>query len=234
MPASIATVAAEVGADLRRLGEDFEFRRDGVVWSWSGGSRLDSRRCDDLPLPALVGDVQLENAAAVLAVLTSLSTRLTVGDDAIRRGLSTVSLRGRFQRVALRGVQWILDVAHNPAAAQTLASQLALPNDARRTIAVCGILGDKDIEGVATAVRACFDRWIVAGLPGPRAVPVETLLQRLAAAAVPVAGIAETIAAACDAAAELAQPGDRIVVFGSFLTVAGAMEWLERQGLSIS
>jgi len=234
MPASIAAVASEVGADLRRLGQDFEYRRVGDVWSWSGGPGLDNRRCDDLSLPALVGDVQLDNASAVLAVLMSLSARLPVDDAAIRRGLSTVSLRGRFQTATLNGVQWILDVAHNPAAAQTLASQLALPSDARRTIAVCGILGDKDVEGVATAVRGSFDQWIVAGLPGPRAVPVDALAQRLGVAGVPVAGIAETISAACDTAAELAQSGDRIVVFGSFLTVAGAMEWLESRGLSIS
>jgi len=248
MPASVDAVATEVGAHLLRLGSGFDYRRDGDEWSWSSHSQSGARTLERLPLPALIGDVQLDNAAGVLAVLTSLSDRLTIADDAIRRGLSTVTLRGRFQSVALDGVQWILDVAHNPAAARTLAAQLAnlrasvspheQVNDnalaTPRILAVCGILADKDIEGVANELRSSFDQWIFAGLAGPRAVPVDLLAQRVGVAGVSAAGVAQDVDAACEQAAKLARPGDRIVVFGSFLTVAGAMEWLRRRGISIS
>ena len=232
MPSSIAAVAGEVGANLLRLGRDFDYRRAAGRWSWSGGAI----QFDDLPLPALVGDVQLDNAAAVLAVLTSLSARLPLDIGAIRRGLGTVSLRGRFQTVTLDGVQWILDVAHNPAAAHTLALQLASRHGTtrRRYLAVCGILADKDIEGVASELRDSFDLWITAELSGPRALPVALLAQRLNAGGVSVSESAPSVASACEAAAKLAHPGDEVVVFGSFLTVAGAMEWLQGRGLSVS
>jgi dihydrofolate synthase/folylpolyglutamate synthase len=240
MPASIAAVATEVGAHLLRLGKDFDCHRDGDAWSWSAGDR---RTIDRLPAPALTGDIQFDNAAAVLAVLARLSDRLPVDDDAIRRGLTTVRLSGRFQSVAVDGVQWLLDVAHNPAAARTLAGQLAAvrasdsfndnPLATPRVLAVCSILGDKDIEGIATELRDSFDQWLVAGLSGPRAVPADRLTQRLLAAGVTVAVVAENVDTACEEAAQLARRGDWVVVFGSFLTVAGAMQWLQRRGVSI-
>ena len=240
MPASIAAVATEVGARLLRLGKDFDGHRDGDAWTWSAAAQ---RTIACLPAPALIGDIQFDNAAAVLAVLAQVSDRLPVDDDAIRRGLTTVSLSGRFQSVAVDGVQWILDVAHNPAAARTLAGQLAgvrasdsfndNPLATPRILAVCSILADKDIEGIATELRDSFDQWIVAGLSGPRAVPVDRLTQRLVAAGVSVAVLAENVDMACDEAAKLARRGDRVVVFGSFLTVAGAMGWLQRRGFSI-
>jgi len=240
MPASIAAVATEVGARLLQLGKEFDCHRHGDAWSWSAAAQ---RTIERLPTPALIGDIQFDNAAAVLAVLAQLSDRLPVDDDAIRRGLTTVSLSGRFQSVAVDDVQWLLDVAHNPAAARTLATQLAAvrandsvdenPVATPRILAVCSILGDKDIEGVAAELRDSFDQWIVAGLPGPRAVPVDRLAQRLVASGVSVAVLAESVDAACEEASKLARRGDRIVVFGSFLTVAGAMEWLRRRGFSI-
>jgi dihydrofolate synthase/folylpolyglutamate synthase len=227
MPESIAKSAEEVGARLLRLGRDFSFRRQGDRWSWQGANS----RCDDLPRPALVGDIQFDNASAVLAVLESLSQRLPAGRDAIVRGLQRVALPGRFQIIQGR-VQWILDVAHNPAAAHTLASQLAERATSGRTIAVCGILGDKDIEGVADELRSRFDEWVLCGLSGARAVDVDQLSQRLAARGANVTAVAPDVASACALADGKARAGDRVVAFGSFLTVGPALAWLQSQGLA--
>jgi dihydrofolate synthase/folylpolyglutamate synthase len=96
---------------------------------------------------------------------------------------------------------------------------------ANRTFAICGILGDKDIRGI-TAVLACdIDAWILAGLAGPRAVGTHELAQRLPAGA-SVLELAADVAGACRAARAAAQPGDRVLVFGSFLTVGPALEFL--------
>jgi dihydrofolate synthase/folylpolyglutamate synthase len=235
MPQSIAAVAGETGAQLLKLGDDFDYERGDQHWSWSANRQLGSRRIQNLPLPALVGDVQFDNAAAVLAVLTTLQTRLPINDAAIREGLATVTLRGRFQRLRVSGVQWILDVAHNPAAARTLASQLAATPasgtahagaDPGRTIAICGILGDKDIAGIAAELRAQIDAWLVVDLPGPRAVPALQLAERLQQTNAQVVASEASVAAACTRAQAMAGPHDRIIVFGSFLTVASALEWL--------
>jgi dihydrofolate synthase/folylpolyglutamate synthase len=145
--------------------------------------------------------------------------------------LNTVTLPGRFQIIRRNepvAIDWILDVAHNPAAAQALAGQLSARRAGGRTLAVCGILGDKDIEGVAAALRSSFDAWIVVGLDSPRAVPLNDLSQRLAGAGANVVASADSVASGCAIAETMARAGDSIVVFGSFLTVGPALEWLHR------
>lgn len=222
MPASVQSVADALGTKLLCHGRDFRVRRSGGGWSWQGvRSRL-----DDLPPPALFGDIQIDNAAAVLTVLEALAERLPVSADAIERGLRNVQIAGRFQRIR-RDHEWILDVAHNPAAAGVLASQLAASAPTGRTIAVCGILGDKDIEGICGAVTAKIDVWIAVGLGGDRSIGVAGLADRLRRCGASVVATADSVSAACATAVSLAAPADRIVVFGSFLTVSGALEWLD-------
>lgn len=226
MPASIGAVADQLGTPLYRLGEDFDWSRGGERWSWRGRTTS----YDGLPRPALHGELQFDNASAVLCALECLSSRLPVTRDAVEAGLRNVTLPGRFQvvpRTEPVAVDWILDVAHNPAAAQALAGQLVSRATGGRTLAVCGILGDKDIEGIATALRNSFDAWIIVGLPGARSVPVDALAERLAKMGAHVAKTAATVADGCAIARTMARAGDRIVVFGSFLTVGPALEWLE-------
>lgn len=225
MPASIAATAEQLGTPLYRLGQDFDWRHDGERWSWRGRTT----NYDHLPRPALHGELQFDNASSVLCALECLSSRLPIAREAIEQGLENVTLPGRFQvvpRTEPAAIEWILDVAHNPAAAQALAGQLASRPTSGRTIAVCGILGDKDIDGIASALRSSFDSWIVVGLQGARAVPVDALAQRLAKMDATVATTAPDVAAGCEIAQAMARAGDRIVVFGSFLTVGPALEWL--------
>jgi dihydrofolate synthase / folylpolyglutamate synthase len=222
MPASIREVAQQVGADLQQLGYDFDWVPSGDRWTWRG--RAGEQR--DLPAPALHGEVQYNNAAAVLAALEALQARLPVPRSAIERGLQTVTLPGRFQVVkqsSPRPIEWILDVAHNPAAAHTLAAQLAARKGGGRTIAVCGVLSDKDVEGIVGELRSSFDAWIIVGLQGARALAPEALAARVRKVGANVEAVAADVVAGCLAAEALAQAGDRIVVFGSFLTVGPAL-----------
>jgi dihydrofolate synthase/folylpolyglutamate synthase len=225
MPRSLADHAAAIGADLLRLGVDFDFQREDTVWSWRSLRR--GVGIERLPPPALIVNAQYDNASAVLQALYCLRERLPVPRAAIEAGLRTVGLPGRFQ--VIRGaVDWILDVAHNPAAARTLAEQLR-QDPQRRTWAVCGILGDKDVEGIVRELAGCFVGWIIAGLDGVRALAPQQLAERLSSAGATVVGTAATVQAACESASALAAHGERIVVFGSFLTVGPALQWLEEQ-----
>ncbi len=177
MPASIRDAAQRIGADLQQLGRDFDWVRAGERWAWRG--RAGEQR--DLPAPALHGAIQYDNAAAVLAALAA-EPRLSVPRSAIERGLQTVKLPGRFQVVqqtSPRPVEWILDVAHNPAAAHTLATQLAAEKRNGRTIAVCGVLSDKDVEGIVSELRNSFDSWVIVGLLGARALAPDALATRV-------------------------------------------------------
>jgi dihydrofolate synthase/folylpolyglutamate synthase len=143
----------------------------------------------------------------------------------VRRGLAGARLPGRFQ-VVTGTPEWILDVAHNPHAAQALAASLAARPCAGRTVAVCGILRDKDVEGIVAALDGRISRWIAAGLDGPRALAPAALADRIARAGAGSVQPAADVAAGLAAARAEMTPSDRAVVFGSFLAVGPALEWL--------
>lgn len=227
MPASVQEVATQLGSEALQLGRDFEQQRAGDHWTWRGRRT----QYEALPPPSLAGEIQFDNAANVLAALECLSDRLPVTRERIVAGLRDTHLIGRFQ-VLGSGPRWILDVAHNPAAARVLAMHLRSSRGAGRTYAVCSMLGDKDIAGVAAELRDCFDGWITAPLGGPRAIASDVLAQRLRDAGVHVIAQADDVAAACAVAQQYVAAQDRVVVFGSFLTVAPALQWLRGHGVA--
>jgi dihydrofolate synthase/folylpolyglutamate synthase len=212
-------------ARLLLLGRDFGYEAAGRQWTYWGPA---GRRAG-LDHPALRGAVQLRNAAAALCALDALRERLPVAMQEARRGLAEVSLPGRFQ--ALPGQpQVILDVAHNVEAARTLAGNLGALGFAPETIAVCGMLRDKDIGGVLREVAPRITRWHLASLPGPRGATAEVLERELRAcgARAPVARH-DSPQSAFAAARAAAGENDKIVVFGSFLTVGEVIAWLKRR-----
>jgi dihydrofolate synthase/folylpolyglutamate synthase len=210
-------------APLKRLGHEFDFSRRGERWRYRG-SRWDF---DDLPAPALEGDIQYANAATAIAAVEELAARLKIPSEAIAGGLGAVCLEGRFQSILAAGVEWILDVAHNPDAARVLAANLAARPAAGRTLAVCGILADKDAAGVAAELGAAIDEWWIATTQGARGAAGAALAARMAPHLGTPLHLAADIEGGCAAALAAARGGDRIVVFGSFHTVAPALDWLE-------
>ena len=224
-PRSLRETAARIGATLSVRGEDFDgIERDAGQWDFHAGGQV---RESGLPLPALPGKIQVANAATALMALTALSSRLPLSRAALDIGLRTVTLAGRLQRIEdPRGFHWILDVAHNPAAAAALAGSLRDAPAAGRTLAVCGMLGDKDVEGVVGLLAGGVDEWFAAELEGPRALPAAELAGRAARAGVAMQP-AGTVAEAMSRAADRARPGDRILVFGSFHTVGPALVALD-------
>jgi dihydrofolate synthase/folylpolyglutamate synthase len=225
LPASVAAHAAAIGAPMLQLGRDFDCTDEGRQWRYRGprGERY------GLPVPALRGRFQLANAATALAVLDCLHERLPVPAGAVREGLVSVEWPARFQVLPGRPLV-VLDVAHNPQAAATLAATLGEMGFHPRTYAVFAALADKDAEGIARALRERIDRWFVAGTPGARGQSAARLAERMKDAGVDAEAIdaSDAIADAWAKARDAATDADRIVVFGSFVTVAGV---LAAQGL---
>jgi len=219
-PQSLVELASTLGADLWRFGHDFNYQGDRQQWAY-GGRR---QRRSGLPYPALRGANQLLNASGALAALEALADRLPVSQQAVRKGLLTVEIPARFQVMPGQPAV-IFDVAHNPHAAAVLAQNLDSMGFYPRTIAVFGMLRDKDIDGVARRLAAKVDRWFVGPTPGARGAEAERLAAALQAAGVApdAIGICNDLATAYRAAAEAAAPEDRILVFGSFVTVAEVM-----------
>ncbi|MCU0950189.1 MAG: bifunctional tetrahydrofolate synthase/dihydrofolate synthase [Burkholderiaceae bacterium] len=228
-PQSLIDVANRLGADLRLFGRDFNYA--GLDYGkglqqWSYGGR--SQRRASLPYPALRGANQLLNASAALAALECLADRLPLSQQAIRTGLLTVEIPGRFQVLPGQPAV-ILDVAHNPHAAAVLAHNLDSQGFYPETHAVFGMLADKDVAGVIARVKSRIDHWHVGPTPGARGLSAAQAATALRAAGVTAISEHDTLAAAYAHAAEQAQADARIVVFGSFTTVAAVMLATQRQ-----
>jgi dihydrofolate synthase/folylpolyglutamate synthase len=219
-PASLVARAAEIGAPLLRIGVDFGATQQGIQWQYWGprGKR------GALPYPALRGTGQLGNAATAIAALECLRERLPVSVNDIRAGLLQAENPGRFQVLPGRPAV-ILDVAHNPQAARTLAASLASMGRSGRTLAVFSMLKDKDIAGVVEAVKSGIAHWFVAGLGGARGADVVQIEKALSGAGAGPVTLCGDIAAAYLQACDMATENDRILVFGSFYTVAAVMQF---------
>ena len=236
MPASVYATIAQVGARPVVAERDFTWRvaarPDGQTrWSYRGTHLSLS----DLPPSALAGSIQYRNASTALAALEALAMsgeraaaaeQVVAALDArtVAAALRRVRLAGRFQIVP-GAVEWILDIAHNPPAAEVLAAQLAERPCQGRTLAVVGILGDKDAPAIARALAPVVDRWFLCTLEGPRGICAAELAARLE----PIVRdptLAGSVREGCEAARAAAQAGDRVVVCGSVHTVGPALEWL--------
>ncbi|MDI5985827.1 bifunctional tetrahydrofolate synthase/dihydrofolate synthase [Halomonas sp. M4R5S39] len=216
LPASVRAVASELGAAVYVLGEAFRRQGDADGWTWAGqGGAGESLTLAGLPDPGL----PLDNAATALQALAL--TGLPLDPDTCHRALARVELPGRMQWLG----RWCLDVGHNPHAATYLAERLQARPCAGRTIALLGMLGDKDADGVMTALAPAVDAWVAVGLAGERARTADDLAERLVARGEDVWHRAASPAEGASWLAARLAPEDRVLVCGSFFTVGEVLAW---------
>ena len=223
-PSSVLRHAYAIGANAIRLGSDFFHEPvDAAHWRWREvGAEL------RLPAPRLAAPPQRANASTAIAALRALPRALP--EAAFAQGVATATLPGRLQCLQRDGVEIVLDVAHNPQAARELAAWLRRRSPAP-TVAVFAALADKDAAGMVQALAGQVGHWYLAGLEqAGRGQDVDSLAARLAGT---VAGVATgvssgdaRVADALDRAIAAASPAGRVLVFGSFHTVAEALQAL--------
>ncbi len=230
MPASVFAAIDTIGAQPIVAGKDFTWEIQGKQWEYRGLRHT----LRGLPPSALAGSIQYRNAATALAAVESLDPRrlgpgFGVDERSVSRALGMVRLAGRFQVVSRSGsAEWILDIAHNEPAAKIFAAHVKerpLPSAGSRTVAVVGILGDKDAPEIVGALQPLVDHWFLCSLPGPRGVSAAQLAQRLNLPSEKVT-LAGSVAAGCEAARAATGGADRVLVFGSVYTVGPALQWL--------
>ena len=221
-PSSVLRHAYAIGANALRLGSDFFHEPiDSQRWRWREvGAEL------ELPVPALSAPSQRANAATAIAALRALPGEV-IADEAFAAGVAKAALPGRLQTLERDGVQVVLDVGHNPQAARELATWLQRNPIAGTTRVVFAALADKDVHGIAGALTDAPLHWFLAGLMvGPRSQTAEQLAARLQGAIGERVDRHAGVADALHAALEASAPGDRVLVFGSFHTVADALQAL--------
>jgi dihydrofolate synthase/folylpolyglutamate synthase len=221
MPVSVADCAKELGARLIRAGRDYTWTQaDGGRWTWHGRDV----ELPDLRVPSLRGAMQLQNAAGALALVEALGLEQLLAREKVDRALARPRLTGRMQTIE-QDQEWLFDVAHNPAAAKVLASTLR-QCDARASVAIVGILDDKDVEGIVGPLAAQVDDWIAVTAASPRAIDAAELARRVANETGKACLIADSFETALENAAAFSAPGSRVLVTGSFYTVGPLLERL--------
>ena len=223
-PASIASTAADIGAVLLQIGQDFNYQQLADQWEYK-----DDELSLSLPAPSIAGEWAMGNASvAIRATRELLGFHLAQKD--IASVLRTVSIAGRMQAFDYLSVPLILDVAHNADAARLLSRYLQANPVEGKTTAVFSCMQDKDIDGILREIYAFIDRWCVAKLDFPRAIKSPQLTAALARldACVGAGGavnvdVFATVTTAFEQAVAQSCSRDRVVVFGSFHVVGSVL-----------
>lgn len=224
IPDAITRHAADTGAKLLLVERDFDYRLSGNgSWSWRGPKYS----LDALPPLGLIGSFQIGNAAAVLALLAAAGLDAEMDEGLVGNVLATLKLAGRLQHRVIDNQSWIFDVAHNPAAAQVLANTLNSAPNRGKTIAIVGILNDKDVLGIIQPLRECVDRWAAVAADSMRAHSANEVARQIANLCDKACVVADSMQEAIDFTRQTAAEGDRILVTGSFHTVGPALAHLD-------
>ncbi len=225
-PQTVIDYANHIQADLRLIGRDFSVSKILEGWQYQSNRAL-------LTMPPLgfQGEFQLNNAACAICAVENLLDLLPLDTATIGETLKTIKLLGRFYQIG-QNPEIIVDVAHNPQAAISLAHNLAQQPCQGRTLGVFAMLADKDIAQVVNALTPQIACWYLADSQSLRGATAKTLASYLKPQI--EAGIAKEYPCVTDAlhaACKEANKNDRIIVFGSFYTVADAIDVLNVQGI---
>ena len=219
-PQSLIKHAELIHADLKIIGKDFGYEAHHDSFDFL----IDSTFVMNLPLPKLQGDFQLANATNALMAVKAMEDKLPLTEISIQKGITLTLLPGRFQEVK-KMPSLIFDVAHNPQAARSLSHNLKTHVVPGKTIAVFSILKDKDIFGVINVLNLDIDDWFIAEIQNERAASIENIsntIQKINLSAHIEAF--KNIQEAYQFASKEVTRNDRIIVFGSFFTVADIMK----------
>ncbi len=228
IPRSVVSQANDCGAKLLQAGEDFEYEiGDAGIWSWRGPASV----YEALQPPGLPGEFQTGNAAAVLMLLEAAGLADKLNVSLINQALSGLTLAGRMQHLSVAGLEkggseWLIDVAHNPAAAEVLSRALGAMQSDGSVMAIVGLLDDKDLKGMIGPLAPHVDLWIAMTADSRRAIPANELARQVANLTGRACLVAESAADAVEFARRRSSENDRILATGSFFTVAPVLQHL--------
>lgn len=224
VPRSVTRHAHRCGAELLLAGRDFHFVRDEAgMWAWTGRTTTLAH----LQPPGLRGEFQFTNASAVLALLEAAGLSRALDAALVNAVLPAVALTGRMQSVCAGDRRWLLDVAHNPAAAEMLAESLARADGHAEVWAIIGLLDDKDVAGIVLPLNPQIDHWIAVTADSHRAVEAAELARQISNCCNRPCRISASLAAGMRYAQQRAGKNDTVLITGSFYTVGPALRELE-------
>ncbi len=207
----------EIGAKLLLRGRDYDFQ-PAIEQRWHlVAGDIEYR---NLPAPGALGSARYANAATAVQAIQLLAGDFPVDEAQLHRGLLAAKLPGRAHHVEIEGIDCVFDVAHNPQAIAGFVDYLSSCKPVGKTVAVVAFMADKAIAQMLELLATTFDQWYTGDLPSSRAMKGRELADLLCRHIQAKAFSEPTVADAFRRALHEAGAGDRIAVFGSFVTVA--------------
>tara|TARA_Y100000389_G_scaffold204894_1_gene260560 strand:+ start:3452 stop:4723 length:1272 start_codon:yes stop_codon:yes gene_type:complete len=223
VPNAIVQYSNQIGAKLALVDQDFKLSiNPNGNWSWEGPNR----KFKSLKPPGLLGKFQIQNASAVLAAIDAMGFLERLNVNLINRVLTSLKIPGRSQALIANEREWFFDVAHNPAAASALAMTLESHEPKKRTIAIIGILDDKDVDGIIMPLFHLVDSWVAVSAKSKRAIPSANLAKIISNLTKKKCYVADSLGSSIEIAQQNALKNDRILVTGSFFTVGPILNQL--------
>jgi dihydrofolate synthase/folylpolyglutamate synthase len=171
----------------------------------------------------LEGAHQRLNAAVAIKVIEAISDQFPVSKEMIKGGIKQVQIVARFEKINVGNKTVILDVAHNPAAVQTLINTLS--DSPIETVAIFSALADKNIDDMIELASSNIKHWFLVPLSAERSIQIEALEDKFGDSQETT--VCASMASAIEQALALKEI-QRVVIFGSFYTVADASVILKK------
>ena len=165
----------------------------------------------------LEGAHQRLNAAVAIKVIEAISDYFPVSKEMIKSGIKQAQIVARFEKINVGNKSVILDVAHNPAAVQTLVETLS--DSPMETVAIFSTLVDKNIDDMIELASSNIKHWFLVPLSAERSIQIKALEDKFGDSQETT--VCASMASAIEQALALKEI-QRVVIFGSFYTVADA------------
>lgn len=229
VPRSVLACVEEVGARAYIINEHFGPLIGGASWCWRGlDQRGEPLRIAELPLPNIV----LSNAAAVLQAIQFLP--LDINIEAVIDGLRITAPAGRCQHLEYKGVDVVFDVAHNPAAVLQLSAHIKGCDPSPTTAGIFAAMRDKAVADIQGIMKTDINNWFLADVAAnKRAMPASEAASLLRDQGVERISICKSLSTCFDDAIDELEKGDRLLVFGSFLTVAEVVSHVHNKNIAM-
>lgn len=225
LPPRFLQQTEQLSVNMWQRGRDYQWQ-PAVSDSWTFSGQRGARE-SHLTLPPV--SLPRDNLATALQAFWVAG--LDMADAQLASALAATAVPGRLEQRTLywqgQARQLMLDVGHNPQAAEYLAEHLRGQQDAR-CVAVFGLLADKNMAGIVQPLQGCFDSWAVAPLPSPRSRAPAQLVGELKAAGQRASAFA-SMGDAISWQLDNTSADTKIIIFGSFFCVAEAILWLNKQ-----
>ena len=218
-PESIFNAISNIQGDLQLIARDFGFVRESTGWTfWSAnGLRM------NLAFPLMQGEHQLVNASLAIEAATLLKRELPIDASSIREGLLSAERMGRFQVLPSRPL-FVLDVAHNVDSITRLVNELSRTRFKGQTRVIFAVMADKQYDEMIDLLNSVIDQLFVCGLEDARSADPDHVVKKVSGRiGINKVTSCKSVGYAIDKLLEISDSDDRIIVCGSFITVAAAL-----------